>query len=79
MDYQTIRRVKVTAKLVKKFYKPDLTLMQVQNEIVKKMGFRNWTDFLNTQFSDYYINCLINNLIINLKVDKDSLSKVVEK
>lgn len=71
MDYQTIKRVKQTAKLVKKFYKPDLTLMQVQHELVHKMGFRNWTEFLNTQFSDFYLNCLINNLIINLKVPKE--------
>lgn len=68
MDYQTIKRVKVTAKQVKKFFKPDLTLMQVQHEIVNKMGFRNWSDFLNTQFSDDYINVLLNNFISNLKI-----------
>lgn len=68
MDYQTIKRVKLTAKQVKKFFKPNLTLMQVQHEIVHKMGFRNWSDFLNTQFSDDYINVLLNNYISNIKI-----------
>lgn len=70
MDYQTIKRVKVTAKQVKKFFKPELTLSQVQHEIVHKMGFRNWTDFLNTQFTDDYINVLLNNFISNLKIEQ---------
>lgn len=70
MEYQTIKRVKLTAKQVKKFFKPDLTLMQIQNEIVHKMGFRNWSDFLNTQFSDDYIHVLLNNFITNLKIEQ---------
>lgn len=43
-----IKRLKITAKIRKKFNNPEnKTLMQIQNEIAKELGYKNWNTLIN--------------------------------
>lgn len=47
MTESEIRHIKKECKKIKKFDNPkNLKLMQIQHEMAKKLGFKNWNDLL---------------------------------
>ena len=48
MTEKEINYHKGKCKFIKKYNNPkNLTLMQIQHEYAKKMGFKKWSDFIN--------------------------------